>query len=95
MEIRERGAEVHVDVRVDVGGDLEPAAEARAAARHELAHAADDGRVAADDVDRPESISCAERAMAGEGLAEPDQHPVRRRSSATSGARLSENGSST
>ena len=71
----ERRAEVHVDVRVDVGRELEAGRGRERRRRHELADAADDGRVAAHDVDGPGLQQLAERPVTGEVLTQPDQQP--------------------
>ena len=77
------------------GSKAEPARRREGRGRHELADAAHDGRVAADDVDGARVDQCSEGPVAGERLAEPDLHA---RTAAEVGGerrRLSENGSST
>ncbi len=71
----DRRAELHVDVGVDVGRELEAGRRCERRRRHELADAADDGRVTAHDVDRPGLQQLAERPVTGEVLAETDQQP--------------------
>ncbi len=76
MEVRERGAEVDVNARLDVARDLETRSRGEGGRGEELADAADDGRVAADDVDGLRGDQLAEGSMARQALAEPDQHPA-------------------